>query len=651
MINPKNSLTLALTKLKVRKLRTIITIIIASLTFSVLIFAMMIFDGFFLQSLHNFSKQTLSSKNILKGTGQNYYYSKQGIDKNDLKTLDEMLDQEIASRSKRAKELGLEFDSKQARQILKPYYHVDKDIIEPNYQSKVYQKFSSAKIAKSNQAKHQQVQQFAKDTKAVRIDFGAMLRQKNSNYFVKQDNKYNFVSEEDTRSLNYDIGPISPGSNSKSAITLDNITLAPQPIYQPFYLKNHSWQEGSNSIPIILAANKVESLLNLKPLPKGSKPEVSVKRLKEIQDGSKGLKFSVCYLNNLAMQNHQAALTYQKMKPEEQNAVSLAYAPLDSTKCATPAIIKDRRSNFEKNYTKNTQQFAYEFEGSPLVATATEIQFEVVGVLPYQTFDSEFIDFALRSLSGQIQTSNFVPLDLLLKSSALNDFKSFYTDFALDSNQNLLANLSESEIDYYLEYETPKQAKSILDKRECLIYGIHSPVKCENTPHLQVYFESFGSRSADLIGIQEEFVKYIKIITVIAVIFATIIMMGTVGRVISDSRRETAVFRAIGFKRFDISAVYLCYSFLLSLAIAVFSFVLSLIAASSLNSIASEDLTARAIWIYHLKDHSLKFNLVGLNFDLIFPIILVIILTGIISTALPLLRNIRRNPIKDMRDE
>ena len=68
-----------------------------------------------------------------------------------------------------------------------------------------------------------------------------------------------------------------------------------------------------------------------------------------------------------------------------------------------------------------------------------------------------------------------------------------------------------------------------------------------------------------------------SVFTIVALVIAAIaalIMMGMIGRVIGDSRRETAVFRAIGAKRNDIRAIYSTYTFFLSLGIVVATLVI-----------------------------------------------------------------------------
>jgi ABC-type antimicrobial peptide transport system permease subunit len=128
-------------------------------------------------------------------------------------------------------------------------------------------------------------------------------------------------------------------------------------------------------------------------------------------------------------------------------------------------------------------------------------------------------------------------------------------------------------------------------------------------------------------------------------------MMGTVGRLIADSRRETAVFRAIGAKRRDIAATYLLYMLLLSFFIALFAFIIGSGAMLVINHHFAPQATVQALVAYNAQDLNRSFSLFGLNALDMLLILGCVLAAGLISAILPLLRNIRRNPVRDMRDE
>ena len=147
------------------------------------------------------------------------------------------------------------------------------------------------------------------------------------------------------------------------------------------------------------------------------------------------------------------------------------------------------------------------------------------------------------------------------------------------------------------------------------------------------------------------FNKALKISLAVTGIIAIIILSGTIGRMISDSRRETAVFRAIGFKRTDISLIYSVYTLIVSLLIGLVAMTIGSISSLLISQRFDRSLTARAITILSSNDFTKKFTLFGVNYSHVGLIVLAIVIVGLISIAVPLMRNVRRNPIKDMRDE
>jgi ABC-type antimicrobial peptide transport system permease subunit len=125
----------------------------------------------------------------------------------------------------------------------------------------------------------------------------------------------------------------------------------------------------------------------------------------------------------------------------------------------------------------------------------------------------------------------------------------------------------------------------------------------------------------------------------------------TIGRTITDGRHETAVFRAIGFKRIDISLVYIIYTVMLSIFVAILAGLIGLVGAYFVDTIYSPQLTAQAQYAFGGLDLSKEFSLIGFNAEQLCIIIAACLLTGALSMIIPLIRNVRRSPIRDMRDD
>lgn len=200
---------------------------------------------------------------------------------------------------------------------------------------------------------------------------------------------------------------------------------------------------------------------------------------------------------------------------------------------------------------------------------------------------------------------------------------------------------------------TADKARAFIEQKSCDLTiptdssGV-SACKQHNTPFI---LSSFGSNSIALQDVRSKSNTYFLIATATIALLGAIIMMGTVGRMIADSRRETAVFRAIGAKKFDIVHIYILYALAMSSLVAVFSLAVGYGTAYFIDGRWAAQATAQATLVYNVQDPVQAFSLLKVVPRDMVLLVIVILASGIIGTALPLARNIRRNPIKDMRDE
>jgi predicted lysophospholipase L1 biosynthesis ABC-type transport system permease subunit len=132
---------------------------------------------------------------------------------------------------------------------------------------------------------------------------------------------------------------------------------------------------------------------------------------------------------------------------------------------------------------------------------------------------------------------------------------------------------------------------------------------------------------------------------------AMIIMAGLIGRMVSDGRRESAVFRAIGARRVDIASIYGVYALLLSVRVALFALLGGLALALGIELWLSSDATLSARLAYAAIDTNKEFHFIGIGSWYVPAMLGVIVLTGLIASIAPILLGVRRNPINDMRDD
>lgn len=70
-----------------------------------------------------------------------------------------------------------------------------------------------------------------------------------------------------------------------------------------------------------------------------------------------------------------------------------------------------------------------------------------------------------------------------------------------------------------------------------------------------------------------------------------------------------------------------------------------------INKLYAPDITLQARLLFDTIHTQLTFSLFSMNFAVIGTAVAVIIITGLLSIVIPLLKSITRSPIKDMREE
>jgi ABC-type antimicrobial peptide transport system permease subunit len=192
-----------------------------------------------------------------------------------------------------------------------------------------------------------------------------------------------------------------------------------------------------------------------------------------------------------------------------------------------------------------------------------------------------------------------------------------------------------------IEFATADSAKAFVTEKGC------SGMDCSNKPFLSY----FGSNSVLIQDLTKSAVQVLGIAGGVIAVIAALILMGMIGRVIGDSRRETAVFRAIGAKRNDIRAIYTMYTIFLTLLIAVSALAIGTAGALWVDSRFSAEATVRAQLTFVGADGSQQFHLIGIWWQALALIVALAVAAGLVSMLLPVSRNLARSPIKDMRDD
>jgi ABC-type antimicrobial peptide transport system permease subunit len=367
--------------------------------------------------------------------------------------------------------------------------------------------------------------------------------------------------------------------------------------------------------------------------------------LKEVRSNVAGKTFTVCLRNQTSLERQQ--LAEQQATEIEQNKSKKDYVKPEliyektNNPCEDVVIARDVRSAAVKKEAANLETFEAQFGKQP--SQQRLVTFKIVGVV---SDPPEFGGFSVKSLIGSLLTSNlgqgwFVPLSA---QSNLPEYSSLFSNI----NQ-----INTYEVSTYFEMASAEDAKVFVKEQTCEFDFMFTgdPAKYCSEKGTPFFLSSFGSNSVALSEAKSIFENFFYRAAVVIAVISAIIMMGTIGKVIADSRRETAVFRAIGAKRADIAQIYLMYSVFLGLIVASFSVGIGYVLAQYVDSRYAGSLTVDAIIAYNSTNLDRTFGVIGIDSKEIFALIAVILLSAIVSAILPLFSNLKRNPIKDMRDE
>ena len=631
MIQLKDATLLAVTKLRTRRIRTLTTVIISGLLFAGLITALIVAQGAN-DSIHNFSKEGFNNRYIVKAEVDPPLTYSVLTSKAIQDSAKRIYQQTVADKKAEAKKLSISYDPATEQQ---PVNTSPGDTQLPtmlNFQSPAATQALGDYFQAHPSPGLTQLKQAASSYKPI----GYYMVQNSGlagTFATMQGGNEDFTASNQTS-----------GSQQKDILNSGVEEAAPQ-LTEPFILPNLPKQTNQDAIPIVMPYAKASQLLGLAPLPKGASPTQQLNRIKELYAKAGSITFAGCYRNNVSGQQIQTAISQAANITENQgnkdyHKPNLIYGLPASNSCGQATILSDTRTASEKKADANQDTFNQMF-GQTIDPAQQKLTFRVVGLTPDQNAGSSTtIGGLLQNLvDSTLDGTVVIPSNML---DALPDAASIKS--ILFPKQTFQYGFSLTA--YYVELSSASNARDFINDKSCTT---RSDGTCA-TPTKPFLLNAFGSNSIALNDLQQEFDRFFGLAAIAVSVIAVIIMAGTVGRMVADGRRETAVFRAIGAGRLDITLIYGIYTLTLSVFIAIVSLVAGVIIAQAANAHYWLAATVQAQLLYGAKDSLLKFTLLGYD-PKIWIICLVAMATGLLSMILPLVRNARRSPIKDMRDE
>lgn len=645
MIRAREATMLAFTKLRTRKVRLVVTIIISGLLFSVLAAASIAARGTF-ASVASFSSEGLSDRYIAQATPFNQqatlFMNPEIIDRA------VAINKDIVARKKaEAKRLGLEYNAEDDSQPVDSYPGPNgksRQSLNPTHPASIqaaqeYLASHTQLAAGVPELKHQAQAYNAQryyESRVIPYGIDGALQ-------VLKGGKESYDTDKNTS-----MGGPSSGIDSFGT----SWTLMSKDLLKPFILPGQNLERGSDgSIPIIIPISAAEQLTGMKALGSSATSADRLERTKELRTAAKDINFEVCYRNAASLQYVQDAVSAQQEIERNKNKKDyrkpdLQYG-LPESACSATTVVRDVRTKEQKAVDAKQQEYDRLF-GASEPATAI-MRFRVVGLVPDADYDmSTNVTQIIKSLvTSSLGNGWYAPVEAATQDTTVKQL--FYGS---------TSPFNPAYPTYYAEFDRAADARRFIDEQHCEPnYRNYDPQSGDDPAQHCIdagtlfAVQPFGSNSLGLESVQRGFSRIFTLVGLGIAIVAALIMMGTVGKMIADSRRETAVFRAIGAKKLDIAQIYVLYTIFLSLLITAFAVAIGLLAAMGAHMQWSPQVTQEALIAYNAQDLSKVFRLYGFHLPDMLYLLGIAVVAGLLSALFPLIRNLRRNPIRDMRDD
>lgn len=627
MIRLGDAVILAATKLRTRKVRTIVTAVLASLLFAVLVFAFTVVQGA-LSSYVRYSENGLSSRYITSayslGMDRIQYDSSELVVQ-----AKERHKQIIEQKKADAKRLGLAYDPASEPPVTEKYEEGGAEQL--NMQSLAAQQVyaeafkklpTNFEMTKRAAARHNPIGVYTNEPFG---DTNGLTRMK--------DGKESFETAEKGDKV----------LMSTNEETLHTLSYLPRTIVNPFLLPDADLSTITSTevaLPVVVPYGEAETLLGLKPLPKTATADEQLARIDEVKQRAVNLTLDLCYRNatskQLIEQTKQQIAEIERRKNDKTFEMpSQIYVLPDETSCGPVVVAKDTRTTAEKQYMAKQTEFNVKY-GLEVLPAEKKLTLRVVGLSPSvpDYADLSTLDSLAMMIGGSSLRGQWVIPTELVDASIRNKFLP-------------LASASDMQMSMYTGVGTLVEFSNAADTRKFVTDEGCSGWDCRD----KLMISYFGSNSVLIEDLMTNATRALQVTGAIVSVVAAILMMGMVGRVITDSRRETAVFRAIGAKRNDIRAVYTIYVTAFGLIIAGCALAIGTLAAWILSVNYSDSMTTSARLMFIESREITPFMLVGWWPEAVGLLVGLVVFVALTAMLLPLSRNLVRSPLKDMRDE
>ncbi len=637
MIRLTDALVLAGTKLRARKVRTIFTIVISGLLFGLVAAIVLISDGA-LQSTERMMSKSMTGRYIV--SGYSLVLEDTWAMGSDPALIERALaehKQLVADKKAEAKRLGIDYD---ANSDPSPVETVDGQR-HLTFGNKIADRLLAEK---STMPTFDDYKALTKGYNPVSVYKTLTPKPKDGALKEMRDGKEKFTEDAQTK-----LADQMPTSNGWPD-DVNEQQIVPGALVSNYMINADTWQPGNGRIPVVVTQKRAAAMTGYAAPGSDAPADQRLNYANELRKRAVGKTFEVCYRNSVSSDQVNEAVRVAKEIEQNKNnkdyqKPSLQYGMPADDSCGAATVVRDVRSNDEKQYADKLRQLERKF-GGVVDPVQQKLTYEVVGVAPNGWADSD-MSFGMNIkdvVAGLFMTNSFrvaIPQEMYEQMPDKDTYSQ-----ALSTEPVAGSDMAGSyTTGYFAEFATADDARRFTKEKNCEM----SMMGCKDKDK-PFMLAPFGSNSIALDdakrGVTIALLWICGVVTALAAVIAGL----TIGRTIADGRRETAVFRAIGFKRYDISQVYTTYTLLLSLLVLVFALAAGAGLALLTHGALWLDTTVQAQLALGLTDASQQFRYIGISERLLI-VCGAVLAAGLLGMVLPLVRNARRNPIRDMRDE
>lgn len=653
MIRPSYAMKLAKTKLHSKRGMLVASIVVASLLFAALIAMVIVFTGAE-KSATAFIKKAGNDRYLVKVSPHIPYDKvdfKQPLSLEDVRTIKAAEKQYYEALKDTYKSLGIEYSKEQEIPALKPAAYFSESMPEEqrvmiNWDSPVIESLRGQRFdtyIKTADNKIDDLQRIGAqyDASGYFLVGKASMISPLPNLRLIQNNKEDFSASEQK-------GGSSVQGVYTHAVYNGSYQFTDQHILSRYLTITDS--TGLKGIPVVISAQEAVSLFGEK-VGIGKEPDDATDKrawLEDIQKKLSGTTYQACYRNSA----EQAMLDkiqrdYAEAKGNEGNKnyqkPSLIY---DYPKEACGAIVlkEDTRTAIEKRADTKAEETEKKL-GTYSAPTHKMLTFQIVGVKyaePYTDYTKGIDEYIKNLLVSQDNAMAVdIPIqmyDSLPDAVKVGDIQKEYSARVLRYGM-----VDDDLATRVLEFPSVEKARAFLNAETCP----DSEMNCNR----RFLASPYGSNYLILDEISNLFNRIASIAFPAALGLAAAIIWFTISRIMAENRKETAIYRAMGAKRRDVTGIYLVYVLLVALQVAVASAVLGIATAFAVDYFYGKALTDTAVAVFGIVDNAPTFSLFNLESPLLLVIVGLIFAICMIASIQPLIRNVRRSPIRDMRED